>query len=112
MFANQLTMQKQTPVATTQAGGFWESFNTGLSGALDAWITVEQVKGAKSASGQDQIQAQVVPELENGAGVVRDTQVVQPTQKKSLPIEINQPLLIASLGLLGLALFMRANGAK
>ena len=97
-----------TPLAEVQAGGLWQSFNGGLSSALDMWEKVETVKGIKSASGQDQSQAMYQPELANGAAVVVDKNLV--SNASDTGFKINKTALYASVGLLGLAFIMRMKG--
>jgi hypothetical protein len=103
------TIMPVKPVATVNAGGVWESINGGLSNALDLWAKVEQIKGQKSASGQDQVQAMYKPELENGAAVQMDKQL---TTKKNSGFKFDKRLMYASLGLLGLAFILRMKGFK
>jgi hypothetical protein len=109
--ANGVTdVNPQTPVAEVEAGGWWESTNAGLSSALDLWGKVETIKGAKSATGQDQLQAMHQPELANGATIQVDKSLETPTSKTGFTIE--KPVLYASLGLLGLAFIMRMKGFR
>ena len=102
-------LQQPKPVATVNAGGTWEAINGGLSDALNLWAKVETIKGQKSASGQDQIQAMYQPTLENGAAVQVDKQLSTPSDKKQ-GFEVNKPLLLASAGVLVMAYFMRKAG--
>lgn len=95
------------PVATVNAGSGWGSLNSGLSDALNLWAKVEQIKGQKSASGQDQLQAIYKPELANGAAVLIDAQVAQ---KKDNGFKVEKPVLYASLSLLALAFILRIKG--
>ena len=74
--------------ATVDAGGTWSSLNSVLNTALGAWAKVEQIKGAKAASGQDVVQARVVPELENGAAVLIDSNLSQATSKNDSVITL------------------------
>lgn len=98
---------KEVPAATTQAGGWWESTNSGLSNALDLWGKVEVIKGVKSANGSDQQQAMYQPELKNGAAIQVDKQL---TIGGKSGIKIDKPLLYGALGLLGLAFVLRMKG--
>ncbi len=102
-------IQPVTPVATASAGGLWQSINGGLGDALNLWGKVDQIKGARSASGQDLKQAVHEPELANAAAV----QVDQPlTQQKPAGFTVQKPVLYASLGLLGLAFILRMKGFR
>lgn len=102
-------IQPVSPVATAEAGGLWQSFNGGLSDALNVWGKVEQIKGERSASGQDLQAAVHNPELANGAAVQVDRPLTQQKQSGG-GMEIPKPLLYASLGLLGLAFVLRMKG--
>lgn len=102
-----MSIEAIKPVAEVQAGGLWESVNGGLSDALNLWGKVEQIKGQKSASGQDQIQALYQPELKNGAAITVDQSLVTP---KVDGFVVKKPLLYASLGLLALAAILRMKG--
>ncbi|MBU2871973.1 hypothetical protein [Colwellia sp. E2M01] len=102
-----------TPVATASAGGLWQSINGGLGDALSLWGQVEQIKADRSTSGQDLQAAVYEPELDNAAAVQVDQSLLAVgAHTKPTTINVNKPLLIASLGLLGLAFYMRMNGAR
>jgi len=101
-------IQPVTPVATASAGGLWQSINGGLGDALSLWGQVEQIKGTRSATGQDLKAAVHNPELANGAAV----QVDRPLEPKATGFTVQKPVLYASLGLLGLAFILRMKGFK
>lgn len=103
-----MALMTTPPLATTSAGtDMLGSFNSSLNSALDVWLKVEQIKGAKAASGQDQVQAKTQPEYENGAMIQLDSTL---PSNKAVGVQINQPLLIASLGLLAFAFLLRSKG--
>jgi hypothetical protein len=97
-----------TPVATAGAGTMMDSWTSNLSGALGLWGQIEQIKSAKSASGGDQQQALMQPELPNGAAVSIDASLAPKLKKSS--IEVNKPLLFASAGLLAIAFLLNRMG--
>jgi len=99
---------EKKPLAEEQPGGFFQSFNGGLSSALDLWAKVETVKGIKSANGRDQQQAMYKPELANGAAVLVDKDLMQ--KANDAGFKIDKKILTASLILLGLAFTMRIKG--
>mgnify|MGYP000500820359 CR=1 FL=1 len=88
---------QNTPIAETSTGF---SFEGALDSALNAWASVEAIKAQKAASGQDQTQARLEPELENAATRVVAQQVA-PTPAPSNNIVIagvalNKNILIAT----------------
>ena len=95
-------MFNTTPVAQTQAGGWGNTANGFLSGALDVWKQVEQVKAIKSSSGQDQQQAMYQPAQENSAAIVREAPQVNPNVKIA-GMDMNKNILMATVGLLVVA---------
>lgn len=103
-------LQKQTSPAEVGAGGWWESTNNTLSDALNLWQKVEEIKGVKAASGQDQAQAMLQPELANGAAVQVDATLNQSANDGGF--KVKKDVLYASLGLLGLAFILRMKGFK
>jgi len=98
-----------TPVAEAGAGTLMDNVSSGLMGALNIWGQVEQIKAAKSASGGDQRQALVHPELPNGAAVAVEASLTPPA-KKQVPFAINKPLMFASIGLLSIAFLLNRKG--
>jgi len=101
-------MQTYVPTAEMQAGGFLQQGNAFLNDALNIWGKVEEIKATKSASGGDQQQAMVQPELANGAAVQVERPLQAPTDKKANTIEIggvkvNKSLLMFSGVLLATA---------
>lgn len=97
---NQVVKTSQPTVA-----GWLETQGSSLlSGALDVWKQVESIKAIKANSGAEHVQAQVEPELTNGAAVAIDK---TPEQPKTMGFEVNQPLLIASLGVLAIAFLLK-----
>lgn len=100
-----------TPLANTNAGkaGFADSLNDSLSGAMNLFGQYSQIQMQRSAAGVDLPQAKLTNEVENGASVM----VESPSDNTPRDgFVIQKPLLYASLGLLTLALIMRAKGFK
>ncbi len=94
------------PIAESSSGFNWGGL---LSNALDVYAKVETIKGQKSASGGDQMQAKLVPELENAATRVIAPQIAQEKQvSQNITIGgvvMNKNILLATGGVL-LTLFV------
>ncbi|PHR87958.1 MAG: hypothetical protein COA78_36805 [Blastopirellula sp.] len=96
------------PIAESAGNGFnWGGL---LSGALDVYAKVETIKGRKSASGGDQMQAKLRPEMENAATRVIAPQIAPAAAAPSTNIMIggvsmNKNILIGTAGVL-LAIFV------
>lgn len=89
------------PIAESSSGFNWGGL---LSGALDTYAKVEAIKGQKSASGGDQVQAKLVPEMENAATRVIAPQIApqkQPSDNVMIAgVALNKNILLATAGVL------------
>jgi hypothetical protein len=89
------------PIAESNSGFNWGGL---LSGALDVYAKVETIKGQKSASGGDQMQAKLVPEMENAASRVIAPQIAPaPTPSNNIVVagvSMNKNILIGTVGVI------------
>jgi len=89
------------PIAESTSGFNWGGL---LSGALDVYAQVETIKGQKSASGGDQMQAKLVPEMENAASRVIAPQIAPATKPSNnivvAGVTMNKNILIGTAGVL------------
>lgn len=104
------------PAAQAPAGSWLQQGNQFLSGALDAWAKVEQIKATRASTGGDQVQRQTKPELQNGAGVTVDTTAQDQAKQRAAGVtpygEINKKFLGFAVGALVLGLVFKAKGFK
>lgn len=74
------------PIQPTNAGaGFLQASNGFLNNALNTWVQVEQLKAAKSSSGQDRMIAKNNPELKAGTAIEVDKPVAPQVDIKPHP---------------------------
>ena len=102
-----------SPIA--ESGFGWGSFNSGLDSVLNIWGKVEAIKAQKAASGADMQQAKYQPELENGASIQVEAPQVNPNavnnDEKTVTVggvKMNKGLLMATGGILGLLVTLKA----
>lgn len=93
-----------SPAGST-AGNWFDTSTDFLDSALNMWGKVEAIKAQKSASGGDQVQRQLQPEISNGAAVQVDQ--VPVSQVDVAGLKINKNILVPSLFLLGAALLLK-----
>lgn len=102
--------------AQAPAGSWLTQGNQFLSGALDAWAKVEQIKATRASTGGDQVQRQTQPELANGAGVILNTTAQDREEQRKAGVtpfgEINKTFLGFAVGALVLGLALKAKGFK
>lgn len=97
------------PVATSGAGSWLQTGNSFLSSALETWGKVEEIKAARSSSGNDQTSRLMQPDYANGAAVQVDAMAQPKADEK--PSMYKNGLMILG-GILAVGLLLKMSGYK
>lgn len=100
------------PVASNTAGSWLQQGNELLSSALNTWVTVEQVKAARSSSGGDQVSRLTQTDLPNGAAVQIDKPATVSEAKDDGTFKVNKAFLGYCVAALAFGLWAKSKGFK